>query len=403
MPAPNIYDKANINPFYNLEKVVEAPYHGMLYATDRQPNEKRSGAYLNSRGHLIRLGIGQISLGKEDLSWEEARKISLLKNRPTNYPLKLTEVEEFGILSKSLGIFTKPMMEEIKEDSADEHFSLLINKKLSISKKKDIYIYIHGYKVSFENPLLVATEIWNFLGYDGVFISYSWPSTPHTLAYFSDLETAALSSHNLRLLISYLAKETNAERIHIIGYSAGSRLVINTLYQFGLMHKDSTKTEIQKNLRIGHVILAGSDFDRQLFAAYVQEGGLLKIPQTLSVFMSEADSALGLSRLFFNQDRLGQVWRDRTLPKAAEDYLNNTKNLHLIDVTEAESATTGNGHAYFRKSPLVSSDILMTLLYDLAPIERGLIKDGDKPIWIFPPDYTERLCKSLSKLNLTTQ
>lgn len=41
----------------------------------------------------------------------------------------------------------------------------------------------------------------------------------------------------------------------------------------------------------------------------------------------------------------------------------------------------------------------MTLLYDLAPMERGLIKDQGSPIWIFPPDYTERLHKSLTRIN----
>ncbi len=399
MPAPNIYDEANINPFHNLEGVIKAPYYGMLYATDRQPAEKGSGTYLNSRGHLIRLGIGKISLGKKEMTWEEARKISLLKNRPANYPLKVTAIEEFGILGKSLGIFTKPMMNEIEEQFAEEHFSSLINKKLSISKQKDIFIYVHGYKVAFDNPLLVATEIWNFLGYDGVFISYAWPSTPHTLAYFSDLETAALSSHNLRILLSYLAEETDAERIHIIGYSAGTRVVINALYQLGLMNQDASKTEVQQKLRIGHVMLVGSDFDRQLFGAYVQEGGLLKVPRTLTIFMSEADNALGISSVLFNQDRLGQTWLDRKLPAVAENFLNNTNDLYFIDVTGAEAATTGNGHAYFRKSPLVSSDILITLLYDLPPAERGLIKDQGRPIWIFPPDYTERLCKTLSRIN----
>ena len=53
----------------------------------------------------------------------------------------------------------------------------------------------------FTNPLLISAELWHFLGYDGVFIAYAWPSTPKTLAYAADLETTALSAHFLQMLI----------------------------------------------------------------------------------------------------------------------------------------------------------------------------------------------------------
>jgi hypothetical protein len=37
----------------------------------------------------------------------------------------------------------------------------------------------------------------------------------------------------------------------------------------------------------------------------------------------------------------------------------------------------------------------MTLMYDLEPEERGLVKPSEFPEWHFPPDYVERLRKSL--------
>ncbi|NIT60672.1 MAG: alpha/beta hydrolase, partial [Aliifodinibius sp.] len=51
-------------------------------------------------------------------------------------------------------------------------------------------IYVHGYKVVFENPMLVATELWHFLGYDGVMVGYAWPSTPSRWAYLRDTDTS---------------------------------------------------------------------------------------------------------------------------------------------------------------------------------------------------------------------
>jgi esterase/lipase superfamily enzyme len=397
MPAPDVYKEGAVDPFTDTNPIEKIPYQGVMYATDRSPADADGHFYKNERGNLLRLGSAKIQAGEKDITWEEARRISLLKNRTDKYPLKVTEVEELGILDRSITVFTPPDLITKELYQPAERFAELISEKLKQSRRKDIYIYVHGYKVVFENPILVATELWHFLGYDGVFIAYAWPSTPKTLAYVSDAETAALSSHFLQIFLQYLAEETDAENIHIVGYSAGTRVVISALAQLAMLHTDQDRAAIQRKLRIGHVILTASDFDRQLFGIQLVKG-LLKIPRTLTIYVSESDSALGFSRWLFGRERLGQMWKDRKLPDIAAKYLQERQELIFIDVTDAESATTGNGHAYFRKSPWTSSDILMTLMHDLRPDERGLVRSEDLPIWTFPPDYIQRLRASLLKV-----
>jgi esterase/lipase superfamily enzyme len=377
MPAPDVYDAGAIDPFADFNPIGAIPYEGMLYATDRKPavDEDKELHYLNERG---------------------PREISLLKNRSRKYPIKISEVKEIGILAESYSNFIPPKTSDIEQPG--NIFAEKINAKLAKSKRKDIYIYVHGFKVVFENPLLVATELWHFLGYDGVAIAYSWPATPKNLAYFADLETTALSAYNLRILIEFLAADTNAENIHIIGYSAGTRVVINALNQLALIYQDDDKETFGQYLRIGHVILAGSDFDRQLFGAYVDEG-LLRVAKNFTIYLSDLDKALSLSRWLFKRDRLGQKWKKEVMSDFIADWLWETEKLIFIDVTDAEESTTGNGHAYFRQSPWVSSDILTTLMYDLQPSERGLTRTKEWPMWQFPPDYIQTLAKRLSKLN----
>ena len=398
MPAPDVYDKGAINPFIDTHPMENIPYEGILYATDRKPagEDDKEDYYLNERGFLLRLGVGKIQLGTEKMTWEEAREISLLKNRSDKFPLKITAVEETGILAESYSHFILPKVTDIEEPG--KKFAAKINAKLAKSKRKDIYIYVHGYKVVFENPLLVATELWHFLGYDGVFIAYSWPSTPKTLAYFSDLETTSLSAYNLRILLEYLTRDTEAENIHIIGYSAGTRVVINALNQLALMHKGEEKETFRKHLRIGHVILTGSDFDRQLFGAYIDEG-ILNVSKSFTVYLSEMDKALGISKWVFSRDRLGQTWDDAKMTEPIAEWLWNTDEITFIDVKDAEKSSTGNGHAYFRQSPWVSSDILSTLMYDLTPEERTLQRTREWPMWKFPPDYIKTLAERLAKEN----
>jgi len=398
MPAPEVYSQGAIDPFSDLGSPEEMPYRGMLYATDRAPSTDQGEFYQNKRGNVVRLGIGRLEIGEENFSWEEARKISLLKNRPGNYPLKITSVEEFGILDRSISAFTDPSLLGEATEKPREQFIDLINKKLSLSKRRDIFIYVHGYKVGFENPLLVASELWHFLGYDGVFIAYAWPSTPKTLAYGADLETAAMSAQFLQLLIEVLAEQSHADHIHIIGYSAGTRVVILSLYQLALLHHDMEADDIRNKLRIGHVILIGSDFGRSLFGAYVHNG-LLNTPNDITVYMSKTDKALNMSRRIFSQGRLGEMWTEGALGQAAVDFLEKHFNLRMINVTSAQGAATGNGHAYFRKSPWVSSDVLITLMYDLAPGQRGLVRMPGMPVWSFPEDYLERVKNVLKSAN----
>jgi len=400
MPAPDIYDTGVIDPFTDTNPLEQIPYEGILYATDREPDTTNfiNNFYENKRGYLLRLGIGRIILGTNEMTWEEARQISLLKNRPQKYPIRISGVEEFGILDRSKS-FVAPS-ENLGPEARipAQRFTAMINAKLATSQRKDIFIYVHGYKVVFENPLLVASELWHFLGYDGVFIAYAWPSTPKKLAYASDLETAALSAHNFRILLEYLAEETDAERIHIIGYSAGTRVVIKGLMQMALNGECKSSGNFHEISRIGHVILVGSDFDRPLFGAYVADG-LLNVAEDFSIYLSDSDRALNFSRWFFKQERLGQMWKDQKIPPLVADFLRKNDNLIMIDVTDAEDSAKGNGHAYFRKSPWVSSDILSTLMYDLDPAKRGLQFTEEWPVWTFPADYITSLAGRLMKLD----
>ncbi|MGF1759302.1 alpha/beta hydrolase [Photobacterium sagamiensis] len=353
MPAPDVYDDGTVDPFVDNNPIDNLPYGGVLYATDREPadEEHKEDYYQNKRGHVLRLGAARIELGTEGLTWEEARKLSLAKNRTEKYPLRVSGVTEFGILETTIPwLFVAPGELPPEMLDGDEEFVQAINEKLSISKRKHVYIYVHGYKVIFENPALVATELWHFLGYDGVFIAYAWPSTPKRLAYVSDVETTGYSAHNLRKLIEYIAASTQAEQIHIVGYSAGTRVVVTAIAQLALQRSHMDREAILNQLRLGHVILVGSDFDRGIFGALINDG-FLNVPQQLSIYLSEHDKALGLSSWMFAQQRLGQVWKGRRLKPGVSKFMREHDEINLIDVTDAEKAASGNGHAYFRKSP----------------------------------------------------
>lgn len=114
------------------------------------------------------------------------------------------------------------------------------------------------------------------------------------------------------LFIEYLTEETQAARIHIIGYSAGTRVVINALAQITLKGMERDESMDRRRLRLGHVILVGSDFDREIFGGFLEDD-LAEEPETLTVYASDLDKVLGSSRLLFKRHRLGQMLEDRKM------------------------------------------------------------------------------------------
>ena len=391
MPAPDIYAAGIVNPFDETRRIELPDDFGVFYATGRQPAKPGDGCrfYGNERGHVIRLGVATVWLDDKDITWEEAKRISLMKDRGREYPLHVNRVHECGVLEDTLAPFAEPAAGEDLSEGG-RAFAKLVNEKLALSHRKDVYVYVHGYKVLFENPLLVAAEFWHYLGYDGAFIAYAWPATPAFTAYFSDLETATHSSRDLRILLAYLARETDAERIHVIGYSAGTRLVLGALHQLALLHAGESKEQIAKRYRIGQVILVGSDMDRAVFGNLVADG-ICDVPARLTVYLSQLDNTLGMSRFVFRRKRLGQLVEDDQLTPGVAAFLREEEDLIMIDVSRAENVAANSGHAYFRKSPWVSSDLLLALRSGRAPGDRGLVPLDGTPLWEFPDDYLEQL------------
>lgn len=401
MPAPDVYGDGLLDPLPQEYPYESIPYKGILYATDRSPAaaDDDENYYLNDRGRVLRVGVAQLGFGEQDIDWQTARELSLLKSRSSQYPIKIQDVTEWGVLYDTVPFWIDLDLvpEGINTDDATDKFAEAINAQLAHSKNKHVYIYTHGYRVVFENPLLVATELWHFLGYDGVFIAYAWPSTPSRWAYIKDSDTSDGYARNFRLLIESIARNTDVEQIHIIGYSNGTRLVSRAMEQLALTRQDKTPEENYRDLKISNLFLIGSDLDEGVFGSYAADG-LLDIAKHVSVYLSEHDKALRFAQLVSRRQRMGQLWgsgADELPPQARQAILRFRDQISYINVSTAEGANKGNGHQYFRSSPWVSSDLLMTLRYGLSPLERGLEEQEDLPVYTFPPDYIARLWSAI--------
>ena len=405
MPAPDVYGDGLINPLPENDPIANLPYKGILYATDRRPagEDDPEQYYVNDRGQLVRLGVARVTLAEKQFKWDFARKVSMLKTRSDKFPIKISSIEEWGLLGSTVPYWADIalMFPDSPPPDATGRFTDAINAQLALSKKKHVYIYVHGFKVVYEDPVLVASELWHFMGYNGAFIAYAWPSTPSAFAYIRDSDTSAGYARNFRLLLEAIAEHTDVEQIHVIGYSNGTRLVTRALEQLALINQGKNAEEIYAKLRIHNVILVGSDLDRGVFDSYLSDG-LLNVQKHLTIYMSESDKALGMSQFLTRRQRVGQMFGGdggELKPWGRKALVEYADQISLINVTNAEGAESGNGHGYFRNSPWASSDILMTLYYGLTPKQRGLVEEDGLPMYTFPPDFINRLWAAIEKVD----
>jgi esterase/lipase superfamily enzyme len=384
MPAPTIYSEAAVDPFVNVDTTNVKESSKLFYATDRMPadEEDPQAFYNNERGHMLRAGTVRVKIDPPLETWEDIKRTTLLEDRSETYKLRLSQVDEIGVLPFSLTRYFPDAPSRSSMEAAGRTFATQIDAQLARSRNKDIFIYTHGYNVDFDYSTLVSKELQHFLGYQGAFISYNWTATPSRLAYFKDQESVLSTRRNLRSLIEYLSANTRARRIHLIGYSAGTRLAFEAAYQIALQPDPKP--------RLGRLILIGSDLDTS-FVLQALEDGLLDTVQDVSFYQSQTDSALAISRTVFGRQRIGQTAEAGTLPTDLVSGLTAVENLHVIDVTDAEAASTGNGHWYFQSSPWASSDLFISLLTDKRPGERGLVRTPGDFVWRFPANYPEIL------------
>ena len=103
MPAPDVYGDGLLNPLPETDPFDRIPYDGILFATDRAPatGDNPEHYYSNDRGQVLRLGLAEIQFGKKEFDWEFARTVSMLKARTVEFPVKISSVEEWGVMEST--------------------------------------------------------------------------------------------------------------------------------------------------------------------------------------------------------------------------------------------------------------------------------------------------------------
>ncbi len=226
------------------------------------------------------------------------------------------------------------------------------------STRKEAFIFIHGFNVSFDKSVYRTAQIAHDLGFEGAPILYSWPtrelfssigSVFPRLTYYQSMDENDKSSLILRGFLGDVASRSGADIVHVIAHSMGNRALVNALDGMATGDRPS----------FNQIVLTAPDIDavrfRQL-AAKVKSHA-----ERVTLYVSSEDEALQASTgLHDYRRRAGDSEGDEVLV------------VDGIDTVDASAAKTDMlGHS---NSPQIILDILHMFRDRTPPEERSLLK-----------------------------
>lgn len=389
MPTPLLYELAPRGPLDHIPEDERWNLRKIYYATTRErAPDMRKVVYGNDESSATSVGMALVAFGGYDMDWDMLNSASRTAERPRPIPLYISGVMEAGRLQVA------PDGETIEAMGATDWLMREMSESIEAARDKDVLIYVHGAKVDFYNACAFAAQLDHFMGRDMTSIAFSWPTRQNIGTYVvgSDVARGHRSAPALASLIRALADNSPARRIHIITWSAGGRVVTETLSQLHDLFPEDTAAELRERYRIGRVYYAAADVPRDIFIAALPK--INRVVQEVVVTASSHDGALKSAALFMGgSSRIGQIAEQPITPEQREIVL-AADRLRYVDVS-GQSEERGfdiTGHRYWFNHSWASTDLLLTIRTDLSPAERGLIPGEYQPIqWIMPPDYAERI------------
>jgi esterase/lipase superfamily enzyme len=378
MPTPVMFKDPRLDFAKRIPVELRSTRLPVFYATSRAPAASgKPGHYINAEADGTRVGIARVRLGEPGWTWDDLVASDRTNTFDRGRPGAVESVEEIGELANS--------------GEAKQRFLAALDSQLGQARNREIVLYIHGYRVTFDDVAVQMGSFAHFLGH-GAMVTFQWPTGLHFWNYVTDCPRAERYIPDIERLIALLA-QSSAESINILAYSCGSPLLGAALQRLRARHPAEGAAELAKRYRIGDVIFAASDVDLKTFARDLV-GPCLDLAQQLIIYASHKDRALGFSNLIAGASRLGKP--DITELSSEElERLAADSRLQVIDVSDVRGAHEMGGmrgHGYWFANDWISTDITLVLRHAIPPERRCLVNvPGRRRVWQMPDDYQQCL------------
>ncbi|WP_313621762.1 alpha/beta hydrolase [Achromobacter sp.] len=387
MPTPVKFTTGYVDPFEHKQALGASTSIPLLYATNRAVFiESRQPFYSIFPSDTLRMGAAQVQIGDGSLDWEQLRRLSTSVSERGRPVLSLERMEEFVALTPQSDAETSP--------EAQAYFAL-INDALAASRHRDLIVYVHGFNNAVWRGTAQAAQFHHFTGRQAVVLVFLWPSAGSLLSYATDVRAARASVPAFARLIELLSRNTNAEHINILAFSAGARIASEGLATLARPNEGETREALRARLRLGQVYFAAPDEDTYRFVTDLRQ--YIDLTERVSLGANLGDRALRFAARHQRASRAGRPSADDLTDEqiAFVNAASQQLNFDMIRVDPRDIPGLGRrAHSFWFSNAWVSSDVLMQFLWHKAPADRGL-QESHTPnglrFWTFPPDYDQRV------------
>jgi esterase/lipase superfamily enzyme len=254
---------------------------------------------------------------------------------------------------------------EVQEQTADAFMSDL-KARIGQSARKEAFVFVHGFNVSFEQAARRTAQLAYDMKFEGAPIFFSWPSRSGLLGYTVDENNVVWAVPHLKSFLVDVARNSEANSIHLIAHSMGNRALTSALKEMQLELDDRCP-------RFHHVVLTAPDIDAEVFRRDLAPA-VMRAAQRVTLYASSNDEALVLSKKVHGYARAGE----------SGDHLVVMPGMDTIDVSRVD--TTMLGHSYYGNSRSVLADLFELLSESRPPQQRKWLSPmamGEVLYWVF--------------------
>lgn len=390
MATPLLYRDSPVPVSGELAPELAGNRVPVLYATDRKPasaDQRGNPFYGSERSTSGVLGVADVQIAQS----ADSREGSAGQRGPSGRPLEqasssageVVSVEELVRFPATPYLFrvgergrvaTDPAV-QVELDEATAAARREIVRRLALTPRKEVYVFVHGVATQFEDAMIFAAEFWHFLGREGVPIVYTWPSGAKGLFFYAaDRESSEFTILHLKQFLRILAGIPEVEKVHVSAHSRGTDVATTALREL-VIESRAAGVDPRARYKIENLLLVSADIDLEVAMQRLAGEALGPAVGRITISTNANDKALAAAkRLFSSRQRVGG-FKPAALTPRQRAFFERAANLDVI-------VYEGGGGGFFRHGyytdPVVSSDMIMLLRYGWRPGEGG--RQGLQPI-----------------------
>ncbi len=329
---------------------LQAPNHAVMqvfFATDRQQTGDRHPA------RQFGAGRGPITYGSCEVSIPREHRMGELES-PSLLRLQFrADPNRHVVLLRT-------------ELAGREQFFPALSQAIAARGEKSALLFVHGYRVSFEDAARRTGQMAYDLAFAGVPMFYSWPSQGRLSGYMVDETNIEWTQSKLTEFLIDFLEGTEAEHVYLLGHSMGNRALTRAAAAVIANRPDLAG-------RLREIILTAPDIDADVFRRDIVPAlAAARTPVTL--YASSNDEALRMSQRVHGHPRAGD----------SGDGLVVAAGLETIDASRVD--TSFIGHSYYGQGRSTLGDLYYLINQHLRAEGRFGLHPVDSPAgryWTF--------------------